>query len=169
VSAQRRKCREPVTRALSAAGGGAIQVFEFKEIYRFDASRPESGTALALSWRMDIDSPLASVIIPSAQFAQPARLAQPALPALPTLPTLPAQSAQSAQRFQSSERQPVEISLIDLVIAATDLSDDEFEVSDGIESLIRSGAVSILSREHDAMQQCLSPGHSLPTPHPAAD
>jgi hypothetical protein len=160
VSAQRRKCREPVTRALSAAGGGAIQVFEFKEIYRFDASRPESGTALALSWRMDIDSPLASVIIPSAQFAQfahPARLAQPA------------QSAQSAQQFQLPECQPVEISLIDLVIAATDLSDDEFEVSDGIESLIRSGAVSILSREHDAMQQCLSPGHSLPTPHPAAD
>ena len=83
---------------------------------------------------MDIDNPLSATTNPSGQLAQ--------------------------VTHQASQR-PVEISLIDLVLAATDASEDEFEVSDGIADLIESGAVSLLSRGRDPMQRCLEPAPAL--------
>ena len=102
---------------------------------------------------MDIDDPLSAATNPPGQLAQ--------------------------VTHQASQR-PVEISLIDLVLAATDASEDEFEVSDGIADLIESGAVSLLSRRQDPMQRCLEPAPplpalgilttptALPAPHPLA-
>jgi len=46
---------------------------------------------------------------------------------------------------------PIELSIIDLVLAATESSEDEFEVNDGIAQLIESGEVRILAREQDPM------------------
>jgi hypothetical protein len=46
---------------------------------------------------------------------------------------------------------PSQVSIIDLVLAATESSEDEFEINDGIAGLIRSGAVRILARKDDPM------------------
>jgi hypothetical protein len=75
-------------------------------------------------------------------------------------------SRSSAQSARVAPRPPVEVSLIDLVLAATDVSEDEFEVDDGIRHLIRSGAVTILSREQDPMLHATPPDGALPAPHP---
>jgi hypothetical protein len=75
-------------------------------------------------------------------------------------------SEYSAPPARVATRQPIEVSLIDLVLAATDASEDEFEISDGITHLIQSGAVTILSREQDPMLHCTPPDAALPAPHP---
>lgn len=75
-------------------------------------------------------------------------------------------SQYSAPSARVTPRQPVEVSLIDLVLAATDVSEDEFEVNDGITHLIQSGAVTILSRDQDPMLHCTPPDGALPAPHP---
>lgn len=59
---------------------------------------------------------------------------------------------QAADSFQPPQPPP-EISLIDLILAATDVSEDEGEINDGIAALIQSGEVCILSREQDPMQR----------------
>lgn len=57
-----------------------------------------------------------------------------------------------------SPQAPIQLSIIDLVLAATEASEDEFEVNDGIAGLIQSGAVKILPRKDDPM---LTRGDSL--------
>lgn len=77
-----------------------------------------------------------------------------------------APSEYNAPPARVATRQPVEVSLIDLVLAATDVSEDEFEVNDGITHLIQSGAVTILSRDRDPMLHCDPPDGALPASHP---
>jgi len=70
-----------------------------------------------------------------------------------------------------SPQQPIESSLIDLVLAATELSEDESEVNDGIATLIQSGAVAILPRNRDLMQRRAAktaPLEALPALYPPA-
>ena len=70
-----------------------------------------------------------------------------------------------------SPQQPIESSLIDLVLAATEISEDESEINDGIATLIQSGAVAILSRDRDLMQRRAArtaPPKLLPALYPPA-
>ena len=81
--------------------------------------------------------------------------------ALDTQPTQPGNSPQPA----------IEVSLIDLVLAATDLSEDESEINDGIASLIQSAEVAILPRNRDPMQHSAcetAPANRLPALYPLA-
>ena len=48
-------------------------------------------------------------------------------------------------------QRPIELSIIDLVLAATETSEDESEIQDGIASLIQAGEVRILTRKDDPM------------------
>ena len=69
-------------------------------------------------------------------------------------------------RATHSPQQPIESSLIDLVLAATEFSEDESEINDGIAALIQSGAVAILPRDRDLMQRRAAKT-APPTPLPA--
>jgi len=73
-----------------------------------------------------------------------------------------------------SPQAPIQLSIIDLVLAATEASEDEFEVNDGIAGLIQSGAVKILPRKDDPMLTRADPPEPetrvsplLPTLYPA--
>ena len=59
-----------------------------------------------------------------------------------------------------SGRPPIQLSLIDLILAATESSEDESEINDGIAELIRTGAVRILPRKDDPMLQRMGPAET---------
>ena len=84
-------------------------------------------------------------------------------------------------RLGDSRRPPIQLSLIDLILAATESSEDPSEINDGIADLIRTGAVRILPRKQDPMLRRMDPGETplsgsetgsrtaaLPAPHPLA-
>ena len=79
------------------------------------------------------------------------------------------QSLAEARPNGANDRGPtagvaVETSIIELVLAACEGSEDEFAIDIEIASRIQTGAVSLLRRDRDAMQRRTEP---LETPRPA--
>ncbi len=76
------------------------------------------------------------------------------------------------ESLPNQTHEPIGISIIDLVLAATESSEDEGEINDGIAALIQTRTVRILRRRDDPMlrrEQAIFPtgeALALPTPQP---